>query len=46
MNSSYYSLFEPKEMLEDNKEYFKKILNDFRANYRFNPELFPEEVRT
>ncbi|KPA19718.1 anticodon nuclease [Candidatus Magnetomorum sp. HK-1] len=41
-----YSLFEPKEMLEDNKEYFKKILNDFMANYRFNPELFPEEVRT
>ncbi len=41
-----YSLFEPKEMLEDNKEYFKKILHDFMANYRFNPELFPEEVRT
>jgi hypothetical protein len=38
-----YSLFEPKEMLEDNKEYFKKILNDFMATYRFNPELFPEE---
>jgi len=41
-----YSLFEPKEMLEENKGYFKKILNDFRADYRFNPELFPEEVRT
>lgn len=38
-----YSLFEPKEMLDDNKEYFKKILNDFMANYRFNPELFPQE---
>lgn len=38
-----YSLFEPKEMLEENKVYFKKILNDFRADYRFNPELFPQE---
>ncbi|MDN0122387.1 AAA family ATPase [Yersinia aleksiciae] len=37
-----YSLFEPREMLEENKQYFKKILNDFMVNYRFNPELFPE----
>lgn len=35
-----YSLYEPREMLEENKEYFKKILNDFMQNYRFNPELF------
>ncbi len=41
-----YSLFEPKEMLDDNKEYFKKILNDLMTTYRFNPELFSEEVRT
>lgn len=37
-----YSLFEPVEMLEENKNYFKKILTDFMDNYRFNPELFPE----
>lgn len=37
-----YSLFEPREMLEENKQYFIKILNDFMANYRFNPELFQE----
>ena len=37
-----YSLFEPREMLEENKHYFKKILNNFMENYRFNPELFPE----
>jgi hypothetical protein len=43
LSHGHYSLFEPKEMLEDNKEYFKKILNDFMANYRFNPELFLEE---
>jgi hypothetical protein len=39
-----YSLFDPMEMLEENKRYFKKILNDFMGNYRFNPELFPEQT--
>jgi len=39
-----YSLFEPMEMLEENKQYFKKILTDFMTNYRFNPELFPKQV--
>jgi hypothetical protein len=39
-----YSLFEPMEMLEENKHYFKRILNDFMANYRFNPELFTEQT--
>lgn len=37
-----YSLFEPTEMMDENKEKFKKIFNDFMDNYRFNPELFPE----
>ncbi|QYJ15606.1 hypothetical protein Rxycam_01430 [Rubrobacter xylanophilus DSM 9941] len=37
-----YSLFEPVEMLEENKQIFHKILKDFMSNYRFNPELFPE----
>ncbi|ABK42657.1 anticodon nuclease [Magnetococcus marinus MC-1] len=37
-----YSLFEPQEMMPENKEYFRKILRDFMNNYRFNPELFPE----
>ena len=35
-----YSLFEPTEMGDQNKEYFRKILTDFKNNYRFNPELF------
>ncbi len=41
-----YLLFEPIEMIEENKEYFKIILDDFMNNYRFNKELFevPEEV--
>lgn len=37
-----YSLFEPVEMLEENKQIFRKILQDFMNNYRFNPELFSE----
>lgn len=37
-----YSLYEPREMLPENKDYFRKILRDFMNNYRFNPELFPE----
>lgn len=37
-----YSLFEPMQMLDENKKYFKTILGDFMSNYRFNPELFPE----
>lgn len=39
-----YSLYEPQEMLEENKIYFRKILSDFMARYAFNPELFPEEL--
>lgn len=36
-----YSLYEPQEMLEENKNYFRKILHDFIARYPFNPVLFP-----
>lgn len=36
-----YSLFEPKQMLEENKVYFRKILHGFLSRYPFNPELFP-----
>jgi wobble nucleotide-excising tRNase len=37
-----YSLYEPREMLEENKAYFKKILDDYLSCYPFNPELFPK----
>ena len=37
-----YSLYEPREMLEENKTYFRKIFRDFLSRYPFNPELFPE----
>lgn len=37
-----YSLFEPVEMMDENKKIFRKILRNFMRDYRFNPELFPE----
>lgn len=40
-----YSLFEPMEMVEENKRSFKKILNGFMDNFQFNPELFPEQTQ-
>ena len=39
-----YSMFEPREMLEENKKIFRRILRNFMNDYRFNPELFPEAV--
>jgi len=37
-----YSHFDPMEMVQENKDHFRQILNNFMENYRFNPELFPE----
>ena len=41
-----YSLFEPQEMQEENKRYFRKILHEFINRYHFNPDLFPSEPAT
>ena len=41
-----YSLFEPQEMLEENKRYFRKILHEFINRHPFNPVLFPSELAT
>ena len=41
-----YSLFEPQEMLGENKRYFRKILHEFINRYHFNPALFPSEPAT
>jgi wobble nucleotide-excising tRNase len=38
-----YSLFEPVEMMEENKEIFRKILNDFMSKYHFSPDIFPKD---
>jgi energy-coupling factor transporter ATP-binding protein EcfA2 len=37
-----YSLYEPQEMLGENKNYFRKILHDFIQRYPFDPALFTD----
>lgn len=37
-----YSLYEPREMMDENKEHFRRILHEFIERYPFNPELFKE----
>lgn len=37
-----YSLFDPKEMVDENKEYFRNILNNFLEDYNFNQRIFEE----
>lgn len=39
LNHGGYSHFEPKEMVDENKQHFKNILNNFLSKYGFNPEL-------
>ncbi|KKB69255.1 AAA family ATPase [Burkholderia pseudomallei] len=39
-----YSLYEPQQMLDENKAYFKKILHNFLNRYPFNSELFPQST--
>lgn len=39
-----YSLYEPREMMDENKEHFRNILHEFINRYPFNPALFPGEA--
>lgn len=39
-----YSLYEPQEMLDENKRHFRKMLADFTERFVFNPKLFPPLV--
>ena len=45
MSHGNYSLFEPTEMVPENKDYFRRILNDFRVRFPFNPDLFIEDAQ-
>ena len=38
-----YSLYEPREMMDENKEHFRRILHEFIERYPFNPDLFPSD---
>ena len=46
LNHGNYSLFEPQEMLEENKTHFRKILQKFIGRHPFNPKLFQSESTT
>lgn len=39
LNHAGYSMFEPKEMGDENKKYFKQIFKNYLSNYKFNKDL-------
>lgn len=41
-----YSLYEPKEMGDETRDYFRTILYGFLKEYPFNPALFPNHPAT
>lgn len=43
MSHGDYSLYEPREMMEENKRHFRTIFRQFVTGYPFNPTLFPAE---
>ncbi len=46
MSHGDYSLYEPREMMEENKRHFRTIFRQFVSHYPFNPRLFPTEPGT
>jgi hypothetical protein len=45
MSHGDYSLYEPKEMLEENKAHFRTIFNGFVSAHPFRSDLFPSEAK-
>ena len=41
MSHGNYSFYDPVEMLQENREHFEKVFDDFLAYYPFNPALLP-----
>jgi len=41
MSHGDYSLYEPREMMEENKAYFRTIFRQFITGHPFNRTLFP-----
>ena len=46
MSHGDYSLYEPREMMRENKEHFARILRQFISKHPFSPALFPGEAET
>jgi len=41
MSHGDYSLYEPRELMPENKEHFGRVLRQFLSNHPFSPTLFP-----
>jgi hypothetical protein len=46
MSHGDYSLYEPREMMQENKEHFGRVLRQFITHHPFSPALFPGEAKT
>ena len=46
MSHGDYSLYEPREMMQENKEHFARVLRQFISHHPFSPTLFPGDRRT
>ena len=46
MSHGDYSLYEPREMMQENKEHFGRVLRQFTTRHPFSPALFPREANT
>ncbi|MFG1185013.1 AAA family ATPase [Xanthobacter aminoxidans] len=45
MSHGDYSLYEPREMIPENKEHFGRLLKQFITLHPFSPALFPEDAQ-
>ncbi|MES2354426.1 MAG: AAA family ATPase [Pseudomonadota bacterium] len=45
MSHGDYSLYEPREMMQENKEHFGRVLLQFITNHPFSPALFAHEAK-
>jgi len=46
MSHGDYSLYEPREMMQENKDHFGSVLRQFISRHPFSPALFPGEAKT
>jgi wobble nucleotide-excising tRNase len=46
MSHGDYSLYEPREMMQENKEHFGRVLRQFVARHPFSKALFTAEAKT
>ena len=45
MSHGDYSLYEPREMMPENKDHFRTVLKQFITLHPFSPALFPEDAK-